>query len=271
MLTIKQIKAFSPEDVPSVTFEGKLGYVGQAKRKTGTTQAGKEYDFWSQFITVEDDTDKVGVSIAEKDQDKLLTEADKNRRVKITKGKLRDYKDKDGKLKREIRTGKVEFLDAPKGASKGTNGTVNKEERSPYRDRQIAAQAVAKSLIEAGLKEPTEQTLDWATTWCVWIEAIGNGKYNIPKESQKQEEINDDPEIPENETGNRSDEIARIHILANKLEKEGYWTVEDGYKLWLKDEFDKNSSKDLTPEERVKAIEILAKWMNERLEGKENG
>ena len=273
MLNIKQIKDFSPEDVPSVTFEGKVGYVGEAKRKTGTTQAGKEYDFWSQFITVEDDTEKVGVSTSTKiaEKDKLITEADKNRRVKITNGKLRDYQDKSGKTQREIRAGKVEFLDVRKEAPVGERKSAGKQERGLDTGRQIAAQAVAKSLIEAGLKEPTKQTIDWATTWCVWIEAIGNGKYNIPKESQKQEEINDDPEIPENETGNRSDEIARIHILANKLEKEGYWTVEDGYKLWLKDEFDKNSSKDLTPEERVKAIEILAKWMNERLEGKENG
>jgi len=263
MLNIRQIREFSPEDISSVTFEGKVGYVGQAKRKIGTTQAGKEYDFWSQFITVEDDTDKVGVSIAT-DQDKLLTEADKNRRVKIINGKLRDYQDKNGKTQREIRAGKIEFLD--NRAKNRPSRPGNTEERSPYKDRQIAAQTIAKSFIGAGLGEPTSEILNWATTWCIWIERMGKGEYNTPKESQKQEETKDDPKIPKSEEGNRSDEIARIHILANKLEKAGYWTVEEGYKLWLKDEFDKNSSTDLTPKERVKAIEILAKWMNERLE-----
>ena len=285
MLNIRQIREFSPEDVPSVTFEGKVGYVGTAKRKTSPPGAEREYDFWSQFITVEDDTDKVGVSLAIKTDEKSLNETDKGRQVKITNGKLRDYQDKNGKTQREIRSGKIEFLDAPKGAAKGSEKlpekVANDKERWLEKDRQIAAQAVAKSLIEAGLAEPTQQNLDWATAWCVWIDLMRQGRYNgqTMEELQQDKELvndgrmpEDNPEIPENEqteTGKRTGELATIHILKKKLKDAGYW-AEDGYKLWLRDEFDKDSSKDLTPEERTKAIRILAGWMNERLE-KNNG
>jgi len=213
----------------------------------------------------------VGVSIAV-DQEKLFTEADKTRKVKITNGKVREYKDNKGVDKKEIRAGKIEFLDTQKKTMNDTKESSVKRaddgERWLEKDRQIAGQAVAKSLIEAGFSEPTEQTLDWATAWCVWIDQMRQGEYN----GQTMEELQrkQDVVVPESEAGatGRDDKIKRIHILKGKLEDDGYW-VEDDYRLWLADEFEVQNSKDLTDEQKTKAIEILAKWLNERLKREE--
>ncbi len=67
-ITIKELL-----DLPEKFFEGQSGinltgilrYVGPESHKTGKKD-GRDYDFWSQFIVIEDATGKIG--------------ADKNRR-----------------------------------------------------------------------------------------------------------------------------------------------------------------------------------------------
>ena len=59
-----------------------------------------------------------------------------------------------------------------------------------------------------------------------------------------------------------------LHNLRRKLKEENYWNGEEDYRTWLLDEFNVQSSKELNPRQKIKAVEILSGWMNKVLKEK---
>jgi len=58
--------------------------------------------------------------------------------------------------------------------------------------------------------------------------------------------------------------IIEIQKLKSSLIKLGHWTGDAGYRLWLRDTFGVESSKELTDEQKAKAIEILKRIKEDR-------
>jgi len=82
--------------VSNIEIEGEVVYTDQPERKIGEGKQG-HYDFWSQWIVIQDDTGKIGCSVSlDKEEYKL----DKGVVARV-KGKLKEWKGKrkiEGKL-----------------------------------------------------------------------------------------------------------------------------------------------------------------------------
>ncbi|MCD6371180.1 MAG: hypothetical protein J7L39_00485 [Candidatus Aenigmarchaeota archaeon] len=92
-MKIKQIKQLD-EGISNLTCKGKITYVGEAKNVKGEKD-GRRYNFWTQFLVVEDDTDSIPVNARISEKDKLSVE-DKGKEVEVIKATLQSY-EKDGK------------------------------------------------------------------------------------------------------------------------------------------------------------------------------
>jgi hypothetical protein len=75
-----------------ITCSGEVAWAGESKNIVGTTGGGKDYDFWSQFIVIKDDTDKIGVSITLEEGQPSISKGDI---VTIEKAELQEYLNKD--------------------------------------------------------------------------------------------------------------------------------------------------------------------------------
>ncbi|MBA7549148.1 hypothetical protein ES705_41621 [subsurface metagenome] len=82
----------------NIIVEGDITYAGDIKNWTGKTGKGRAYNFWGQFVVLEDDTDNIGVSLTFKKETNALEEED---HVKI-RGKLVEYTDNEGEVQRKL-------------------------------------------------------------------------------------------------------------------------------------------------------------------------
>jgi len=86
----------------AIVTEGILGYIGKPKNIVGSKN-GNDYNFWSQFVTIEEGDDKIGVSVAFNSEAECLQ--NKGERIKV-KGTMGSY-EKDGKTIMKIDRAKV--------------------------------------------------------------------------------------------------------------------------------------------------------------------
>ena len=88
-----------------ITCSGKITWANKPKNITGTSDSGNDYDFWSQFIVIEDNTGKIGVSITvETDQDSVK----KGDMVTVEKAELQEYRNKDNEPTLKLQ-GKLQY------------------------------------------------------------------------------------------------------------------------------------------------------------------
>ena len=85
-----------------IACSGKVTWVNEAKNIVGTSGAGNDYDFWSQFIVIKDDTDKIGVSVTIESDERSVR---KGEIITIENAELQEYI-KDGKSNLKLQ-GKV--------------------------------------------------------------------------------------------------------------------------------------------------------------------
>jgi len=129
----------------TVSTEGGVGYIGKPKHITGSKN-GQDYDFYSQFITIEDGDDKIGVGISFNNESDCL--ANKGEQIKI-KGVMGSY-EKDGKTVFKIDRSKlVRRAGGTKESSGATASYGNK-------DRLIVTQVVFKAMYGGQVDEVTE-------------------------------------------------------------------------------------------------------------------
>jgi len=80
--------------ISQLKFAGRVGYVGPVREHQGRNGGV----FYTQFVTVEDDTGGIGVDLRLGDsREKALTMADKGARIECWGGTVRRYTDKQGK------------------------------------------------------------------------------------------------------------------------------------------------------------------------------
>ncbi|MBA7575704.1 hypothetical protein ES708_17540 [subsurface metagenome] len=81
----------------NIEISGEVTYANDPRNFKGDSK-GRHYDFWSQYIAVEDETDSIGCNITIKNEEAALFEGDQ---VTI-KGKLTEFEDKDGNMQRKL-------------------------------------------------------------------------------------------------------------------------------------------------------------------------
>lgn len=81
----------------NIEIEGDVTYTNFAKNWTGE-KGGRKYNFWSQFVALEDDTGSMGCNITFKKEEKALEEGD---HAKI-RGKLEEYEDNEGNMQKKL-------------------------------------------------------------------------------------------------------------------------------------------------------------------------
>ncbi len=94
-MKIAQIKQLDV-GISGLKCSGSVGFVGNAKNVKGEYN-GKPYDFWTQFVVIEDNGDSIGVNLRLDAENQAITRSDKGNLITIEKAELRDYNDKKGK------------------------------------------------------------------------------------------------------------------------------------------------------------------------------
>ena len=141
-----------------IACSGKVTWVNEAKNIVGTSDAGNDYDFWSQFIVIKDDTDKIGVSITIESDERSVR---KGEIVTIENAELQEYI-KDGKSNLKLQ-GKVRTVapqnaqQAPSPPAQGTNQSYNTPQGKKEPDWDaIARGKVRNSVVCAFIGAPID-------------------------------------------------------------------------------------------------------------------
>jgi len=82
----------------NIEIEGKVTYAKTPRHIEGDNERG-HYDFYSQFVVIDDGTGKIGCNVSiEKEEYRLEKDV-----VARVKGKLEEYKDKNGEMQKSLK------------------------------------------------------------------------------------------------------------------------------------------------------------------------
>lgn len=167
----------------NITCSGEVTWAGEHKNITGTTAGGKDYDFWSQFIVVKDDTDKIGVSISLETDESGAKKGDK---IAIEKAELVEYTDKNGDSQLKLQ-GKV--VSARSQSTSGASQNRSQSTKAPQQgnnDVEIRKCVVCAYL--AGGSRPLVEDVEY------WMEYINTGvDASLPENVNKEYVGGDSP------------------------------------------------------------------------------
>lgn len=230
---------------------------------------GQKGSFWSQFLVIKDKTGKIGLDFTANSEDNMIPASAKGKAILVEAAKGTTYPDKNKETQRKLSRGRITVnkvqeeskTDSNNGYETLTDGrTVVSREVWEKKDRTITRIALAKSLIEAGRKWNKICQAE-ADGWFGWI--MDN------KEPEAKEAI--EPKETK-ETSERAALRKTWQGLNKKLADKEYWTVrygtsteDQGYRLWLDDEFQVASSTFLTDKQMQEGIKIMAGWWNEKM------
>lgn len=97
-MNIKTVLEEIDVGVSNIEIEGKVTYEKSPRNITGDNERG-HFDFWSQFVVIEDSTGKIGCNVSiEKEEYRL-----KKGVIARVKGKLESYKDKNGEVQKSLK------------------------------------------------------------------------------------------------------------------------------------------------------------------------
>jgi len=134
----------------NIEIEGKVTYEKAPRHIEGDNERG-HYDFYSQFVVIDDGTGKIGCNVSiEKEEYRL-----KKGVMARVKGKLEEYKDKNGEMQKSLKCSLV-------GISKGDKTTdvqleVAKEFFDDKAKESIGRQIVEKEEKSAPVAKPSEK------------------------------------------------------------------------------------------------------------------
>ncbi|GAI82996.1 unnamed protein product, partial [marine sediment metagenome] len=134
----------------NIEIEGTVTYTNDPKNWTGESK-GRKYNFWGQFIALEDDTGSIGCSITFKKEENALEEGD----VTKIRGKLEEYTDNDGEVQKKLSGRVVKNKEEKKeatGVEKDNNGNNGKGNKNLYIARECAIKAAVELIATKKIK-----------------------------------------------------------------------------------------------------------------------
>ncbi len=225
------------DGVEVYSVRGEVGFSGDVSRKQGTRKDGKEYDFVTQFIVINNAEglakDLGGNSVGIKSESLAINITDcdkieKGDKLIIGKGKISKY-EKDGEEKTSLKTyqdkTKTNVIIKRGGEVNDTVAELPKAEVAPVRHDGL--EDVHKKLDE--------------------ILAI----LKVEKVFEPEKEA-----APPQEAQPITDaQVKLIHTLKTKSK-----ISEDDYRGYMKLEYEVGTSKDLTKEQATEFIDVLQSW-----------
>lgn len=172
-----------------ITCKGKVTWANKPKNITGTSDSGNDYDFWSQFIVIEDATGKIGVSITvEEDQ----CSPKKGDMVTIEKAELQEYYNKDNeptlKLQGKLQNDSQEAQQAPQRLAQ-TMKAPQRQDNSLNRE-QVRSDVICAIIASRHIPESKEVEK--------WVNVIMN-PHNKPQYKANPNYVGDDPPKPKDD------------------------------------------------------------------------
>lgn len=198
-MNIAQIKQLDV-GMAGIGCSGQVAWAGKSEHKTGTHN-NEPYDFWSQFIVVADDTDKIGVQINNPPPNGIA----KDDTVTIEKAKLKSYIDKEGKTVLKLQ-GKLAIDRPPQQAQQHPQQAARQpNSHQNGRDTSIERQAAFKAACHrfAGIDGLDEDIIELARAGHYFIET-GN---NITKIPEPDKEITNPGYVGDNPKPSPEDDI----------------------------------------------------------------
>ncbi len=284
--TIKEILDYPDKVFTSLSglnLTGVLRYVGPESHKTGTKD-GRDYDFWSQFIVIEDATGKIGADKTG-DKESVIPQSAKGKQVVVEGAKTKLYPDKDKKIQRKLTKGKItlkepESGEAPSGGGKegydklpegGGRYVVSREEWA-RKDRIITRIAIVKSLIGAGQRFKPD-VVDEAEGWFDWIyysedkePQLGKKETKSGKNSKTKDRSSDKSTVEE--VIDKDFDRKKTEIKLLKLYTKGYelkiFNAEYDLSKWMFEQFEKKTVGALTDDQVFEAVKVLGKMVKEK-------
>jgi len=168
---------------------GEVTYV-MAPKRIEPKPGGKQFNpFWSQFIVVKDDTEKIGASITFGEEEDKVGVGDE---IKV-KGKIDEYPDKNGVMQKKL-VGKIikEEVESEEGTKvtdtvdKVTEKTIKNREQVEKRNRREKAIEVASNLMVADKLKSSKELFTFAE---IVVKYIYNGYKGGIKEEEEEEKI----------------------------------------------------------------------------------
>lgn len=158
-MNIAAIKVLD-DGIGGVQLQAQIKFVQDAKNITGTSAKGP-YDFWAQFIVLEDGSGSIGVSITMTDPQFAYTVQDKGKLVTV-KGTVASYV-KDGQtIKKLDRAKLVEAHKQQPSQAPPAENTYHAPAQRDYdkENRGKCRFGMYQACLQAGL-DPTDLSRDW--------------------------------------------------------------------------------------------------------------
>ena len=180
--------------VSGVKVSGDVTYVKLAKNWIGEKN-GRKYNFWSQFVVIEDDTGSIGCNLTFPKEENSLVEGSA---TNITiRGKVDEYRDNNGEIQKSLSNGRVVRNKEEKKETAGekTNNTKGNE---LHIARECAIKASVKLIVAKVIKPEdlfpsSEKIVSYIYEGLQKKEAVG------AKAEEKEPEEEVLPEVPPEE------------------------------------------------------------------------
>lgn len=186
------------KDTANVEIEGEITFAKDPMNFKSKPEDKKQYDFWSQWLFVKDETESMGVSITMGEEGDRVDQGD---RIKV-KGKIDEYTDRDGimqkklmgkivKPKEEIKAGaeeKKQETKVTKVAKKTlvealTEDEIKGREQIEKRNIRVKATEISSKLVVANKLEGIKRLFSFAEKIVKYI--YGNYKGGPEEEEGK--------------------------------------------------------------------------------------
>lgn len=178
-----------------ITCSGRVTWANEPKNITGTTNQGKDYDFWSQFIVIEDTNGKIGVSIAVETDQRSVKKGDT---VTVEKAELKEYvKDGEPKLKLQGKLQSPAGQNTPQDTSQASQNASESTKPPRTQSNAPAWQALDREFVQkdvicallASRKRPEPKEVK------IWTDYIMDGIHpdSKPQSNANPDYVGDDP------------------------------------------------------------------------------
>lgn len=184
------------KDTANVEIEGEVTFAKDPMNWKSKPEDKKQYDFWTQWLFVRDDTESMGVSISiGKEEDKI----EQGDEVRI-RGKIDEWTDKDGVLQKKLMGKIVKPKEEVKAEVKETKVTevvkktpvevlttdeIKERGQIEKRDIRVKATEISSKLVVANKLESVKKLFSFAETIVKYI----YGNFKTIEEPEKKEEV----------------------------------------------------------------------------------
>lgn len=180
------------KDTANVEIEGEVTFAKDPLNFKSKPEDKKQYDFWSQWIFLRDDTESMGVSLSMGKEEDKVEQGDK---IKV-RGRIDEWTDRDGVLQKKL-MGKIVKAEVKEEETKVTNvekktlvealteDEIIEQRQIEKRNHREKAVEIASNLMVANKLKTSKELFTFAE---ILVRYVYNGYKGEIKEEEEEEE-----------------------------------------------------------------------------------